>query len=59
MDGSGVLQLALPENVSRSWQTIMRQPLVGIIGILVAWRLFGHALQPVFIVAVSLLDPSV
>lgn len=58
MDGSAVLQLILPEEVSRRWQMTMRQPLVGIIGILVAWRLFGYVLLPVFTVAVRLLDPS-
>ena len=55
MDGSGVLQLVLPEDASRSWQEVMRQPLVGIIGILVAWRFFGKVLDPVFVLALRLL----
>ena len=55
MDGSGVIQLALPEEVSRRWQLTIRQPLVGILGILVAWRFFGKVLFPVFAVALRLL----
>ena len=55
MDGSGVIQLLLPEDVSRRWQLTMRQPLVGILGILVAWRLFGYVLFPVFGAALQLL----
>ena len=51
MDGSGVIQLLLPEGVSRRWQLTMRQPVVGILGILIAWRLFGYVLFPVFGVA--------
>lgn len=55
MDGSGVIQLLLPEEVSRRWQLTARQPLVGIIGILVAWRFFGYLLRPVFIIVLRLL----
>ena len=55
MDGSAVLQLVLPEEVSRSWQLTMRHPIVGIIGILIAWRFFGYVLFPVFDVALRLL----
>ena len=55
MDGSGVIQLLLPEDVSRRWQLTIRQPLVGILGILVAWRLFGYVLFPVFAVGLQLL----
>jgi Zn-dependent protease len=55
MDGSAVIQLVLPEEVSRRWQEMIRQPLIGIIGILVAWRLFRYVLYPVFGVALGLL----
>ncbi|HEV8240356.1 MAG TPA: site-2 protease family protein [Thermoanaerobaculia bacterium] len=55
MDGSGVLQLVLPENASRSWQHMMRQPMVGILGILIAWRFFGYVISPIFAVALGLL----
>jgi Zn-dependent protease len=58
MDGSGVLQLFLPEDASRRWQVLTRQPLVGIVGILVAWRFFGYVLLPVFTLALRLLDPN-
>ena len=55
MDGSGVIQLVMPEEVSRRWQMLIRQPMIGIMGILVAWKLFGYVLAPLFVLALSLL----
>jgi Zn-dependent protease len=55
MDGSGVLQLLLPEAAARRWAELMRQPMLGLIGLLIAWRLFGYLFLPVFRVALALL----
>ncbi len=57
MDGSAVVQLFLPEEASRRWQLILRQPMLGILGILIAWRLFGYVVAPVFGAALRLLYP--
>ena len=58
LDGAGVLLLALPESVGRRWQEVTRHPLLGLIGILVAWRVFPMIFLPVFRVALSLLYPD-
>jgi Zn-dependent protease len=58
MDGSGVLQLFLPEEASRSWQEAMRQPFIGLLGIVIAWRFFGFVFQPVFDLALRVLYPE-
>jgi Zn-dependent protease len=55
MDGSGVLQLFLPEDVSRRWQLTMRHPMLGLLGLLVAWKFFGYLFRPVFVAALRLL----
>jgi Zn-dependent protease len=59
MDGSGVLQLVLPEETARRWQELIRQPMVGLVGMLVAWRIFGFLFRPVFDLAIRLLYPGV
>ncbi len=44
LDGSAALPLLLPERLVRPYQQFMRQPMLGWLGILVAWRVF----QPLF-----------
>ncbi len=36
----------------------MRQPMIGWIGILVAWRIFDAVFAPIFLAAVNLLYPE-
>jgi Zn-dependent protease len=59
MDGSGVLQLALPENAGRRWQELIHQPMIGIVGLLLAWRVFGFLFNPIFDLALRVLYPGV
>ena len=59
MDGSGVLQLFLPEDTSRRLQELLRQPMVGLIGIVIAWKLFPSLLWPVFHLMIRVLYPHV
>ena len=58
MDGSGVIQLAMSDDLARSFQDILRQPMIGWMGILIAWRLFGNVFAPFHGFAVSLLYPG-
>lgn len=48
LDGSAALGLFLPEDSTRSMQTWMRQPAVALVGILIAWRVFGKIFWPIF-----------
>ena len=48
LDGAAVLQFFLPEATARKYQEFMSQPMLSIIGLLAAWRLFGAVFGPVF-----------
>jgi Zn-dependent protease len=55
MDGSAVLQIFLPEGAARRYGELVRQPMLSLIGLLVAWRLFRYVLLPVFALALGIL----
>ena len=59
MDGSGVIQLAMSENAGRRWMELIHQPMIGIVGLLVAWRVFGFLFNPVFDLALRVLYPGI
>ena len=57
MDGSAVVQLAMSEGMARSFQQMLRQPMIGWMGLLIAWRIFGNVFSPILRFAVSALYP--
>jgi Zn-dependent protease len=57
LDGAGVLLLVLPEEIGRRWQSVLRHPLLALLGIVVAWRLFPLLFGPAFSAALRLLYP--
>jgi Zn-dependent protease len=59
LDGSGALPLVLPERAVLAYQALMRQPVLAIGGILVAWQIFGPIFGGVFQIALALLYPGV
>jgi Zn-dependent protease len=59
MDGSAVIQLLMTDEVGRRWQQVIAQPMLGLIGLLVAWRVFGFVFNPVFDLALRVLYPGV
>jgi len=60
LDGSGALPLLLPERVVERYQNFLwSQPLLGWVGIFVAWQVFDYVFHPVFLLAVNLLYPGV
>jgi len=58
LDGSGAILLFLSEQASERYQEFMAQPMLGIFGILVAWRVMDHIFWPTFLTAVNLLYPE-
>lgn len=58
LDGYGALALILPASAVEAYQEFSRQPMIGWVGILVAWRVFGYLYQPLFLFAVNLLYPA-
>lgn len=59
LDGSGAVPLLLPEGAALRYQQLLwSQPLLGWIGILVAWRIFDGVFPPIFLFFVNLLHPG-
>ncbi len=58
LDGSGALGLVLPADTAARFQEFMRQPMVGLVGLLVAWRFFGVLFAPLHGLALGLLYPG-
>jgi Zn-dependent protease len=58
LDGSGALPLVLPERWSHAYQELVRQPMLGWVGLFVAWQLFGAIFSPCFLFAINLLYPG-
>lgn len=58
LDGSAALVLLLPERRIAAYQEFVRQPMLGWLGILVAWRLLDKVFYPLFTTSVNLLYPG-
>ena len=56
MDGSAVVQLFMSDDAARWLQSFYRQPMIGWVGLLVAWQFFGRLFRPVYHFAVGLLN---
>jgi Zn-dependent protease len=59
LDGSAVLALVLPERWSRGYLEFLRQPMLALAGMLVAWRAFPYLFGPIHTLALNLLWPEV
>jgi Zn-dependent protease len=60
LDGSGAVPLFLSESGSRSYQQfIWSNRALGLLGILVAWKVFAAMFGPIFFGAVNLLYPGI
>ena len=58
MDGSAVVQLFMSDDAARWLQSFYRQPMIGWVGLLVAWQLFGRLFSPIDRLALGLLYPD-
>jgi Zn-dependent protease len=47
LDGASALPLVLPEAVALRYLDFMRQPILALLGLLVAWRFFGVLFSPI------------
>ena len=55
LDGSSILALVMPQRAAERYMDFMRQPGFALLGLLVAWKLFGQIFWPVWIAAAELL----
>jgi len=58
LDGSGALALLLSEDLSQRVRKLTSQPMFGLIGLVIAWRVFGPIFDPVFTFALNVLYPG-
>ncbi|MDX2192687.1 MAG: site-2 protease family protein [Gemmatimonadales bacterium] len=60
LDGSGALPLLLGERLGRRWQAfVWGNPVLALVGMIIAWNVFGRLFQPIFIVALRLVHGGV
>ena len=59
LDGSAAILLLLPESVANRYQRMLwSSPMLGIVGMLAAWRVIDSAFYPIFWMTLRLLYPS-
>jgi Zn-dependent protease len=58
LDGSGALPLILPPEWNHAYQRLLRQPMIGLLGIIVVWNLLGVIFYPILFFSLSLLYPG-
>ena len=59
LDGSGIAQGMMPGTVGRFLETLSGNPMLSIVGLLVAWRIFDVIFPPAFRLLLSLLHPGI
>ena len=59
LDGSGALALLLDSETNAKFQNFTRQPALGLMGLIIAWHVFGKFFGRIFIFALQLLYPGV
>lgn len=55
LDGSGAMPLLLSDDAARRYRLVMSQPTLSLIGLVIAWRIFGVIFGPVHRTALNLL----
>ncbi len=58
LDGSAVLQLVLKRETALRWQEFMQRPMMGLVGIIIAWRAIPYILGPAFSWSLRALYPE-
>ncbi|HBL28985.1 MAG TPA: hypothetical protein DD490_19290 [Acidobacteria bacterium] len=58
LDGSAILPMFLSESANRWYSDLLHQPMLSLIGLLIAWKIFPYLFQPVSLIALRLLYPG-
>jgi Zn-dependent protease len=58
LDGSAMLPALISPSAAATYRNFLRQPMMGLVGLLVAWRIFGWVFGPVHSLAIQLLYPG-
>jgi Zn-dependent protease len=55
LDGAGVLEGALPEVMQPLYDKVRELPMIDFLGLILAWKLFGYLVEPVFVFVIKAL----
>jgi Zn-dependent protease len=55
LDGSAVLPAFMSNEMSARYNTLLHQPMISFLGLMIAWRIFPYIFQPVLIFALRIL----
>jgi Zn-dependent protease len=59
LDGSAAILLLMPEGVANRYQRMVwSSPMLGVVGMLAAWRVIDAAFYPIFWMTIRLLYPD-
>ena len=58
LDGSGILPLFLSHSMANYYNRFVNQPMFGLMGLFLAWRVFDPMFRPIFDFAIRLLYPD-
>lgn len=58
LDGSGVVQGLAPGATGRFFEMLRGNPMMGLLGLLLAWKLIGYLVGPAFSLLLALLHPG-
>jgi len=58
LDGSSILPLAMSHETAARWRGFISQPAMALLGIIVAWKIFGAVYGPLHLLAINLLYPG-
>jgi len=58
LDGSGVLGGLMPDTVGRALDALTRNPMMSLVGLMIAWRIFDYLYAPAFSLLLVLLHPD-
>jgi Zn-dependent protease len=58
MDGSAILPMFLSDSANYRYQEILHMPMLSLIGLLIAWKVFPYIFQPILIVVLRILYPG-
>jgi len=58
LDGSAILPMFLSDSANRRYQELLHQPMLSLIGLLIAWKVFPYIFQPISLIALKMLYPG-
>lgn len=59
LDGSGIVQGLFPDSIGRLIGNLQRQPMFGLIGLVIVWQMLGYVFRPLFALVVLMLHGDV